>query len=237
MFTGTIEQKGEVVRVQKRRNSCRLMLSVSEFAGGSGALEQIKVGESISVNGACLTVSDCKRSSSGQSATVTFDITGETLARTNLSALKVREKVNIERALKLGDRLGGHFVTGHIDGTGRVKNIRKDGENVIMEFTCEERLCAYMIEKGSVAVEGISLTITEVTGSGFCVALIPHTLTVTTLGRKNVGDAVNIECDILAKLVAKLVGELPIAQGGKAAAKGKSLQRLSSSFLAEHGFT
>jgi riboflavin synthase len=233
MFTGIIEQKGEVVRVQKRRNSCRLTLSISESSGGWGApaAGRVKVGESISVNGACLTVSDCKRSPSSRSITVTFDITVETLGRTNLGSLKVREKVNIERALRVGDRLGGHFVTGHIDGTGRVKKIKKDGANVIMEFTCEERLRACMIEKGSAAVEGVSLTITEVTDSGFCVALIAHTLTVTTLGERRVGDVVNIECDMIAKLVAKLLGGL------QTGTKGKTSQKLTSSFLAEHGFT
>ena len=237
MFTGIIEQKGEVVGVQKRRTSFRLTLSVSELPGGSGALEPVKVGESISVNGACLTVSSCERSPSGKEAIAVFDITSETLTHTNLGSLKAKERVNVERALKVGDSLGGHFVTGHIDGTGKVKSIRRNGRTVIMEFSCEERLCAYMIEKGSVAVEGVSLTITEVTNNTFCVALIPHTLGTTTLGEKKPRDVVNIECDILGKWVAKLLGRVPTDAGEKYRAKGEDQQRLTRSFLTEHGFT
>jgi riboflavin synthase len=236
MFTGIIEQKCEVVRMDRRRNSCRLTLAISE-SSASDRVEPVKVGDSISVNGACLTVSSCERSPSGKEAITVFDVTSETLARTNLGRLKAQDRVNVERALTIGDSLGGHFVTGHIDGTGKVKNIRRDGGTVIMEFSCEERLCAYMIEKGSVAVEGVSLTITEVTNNTFCVALIPHTLATTTLGEKKPRDVVNIECDILGKWVAKLLGRLPTDAGGKYSAKGEDSQRLTHSFLTEHGFT
>ena len=161
--------------------------------------ENLKLGESIAVNGACLTVKEAKGTVAG------FDVSSETLTKTTLGKLRNAEKVNIGRALKVGDRLGGHFVTEHVDGIGNIKEKKQYADQCTMFFSVEKRFTDMMIEKGSVAIDGISLTIVDVVGGVFSVALIPYTLTLTTMGFKKVGDQVNIEIDMLGKWVKKIL--------------------------------
>jgi len=193
MFTGIIQELAEVASV--------------DFAGGGGRFEvllsnrgDIAIGESICVNGVCLTV---RRLLKGAAS---FDVLGETLNLTALKNIKRSEKVNIERALRPSDRMGGHFVTGHIDGTGRVLAKEKSPGGARMRFSIPPGCGDLIVRKGSVAVDGISLTVTEVTLDAFGVALIPHTLENTTLGFREAGDEVNIETDIIGKYVLKLLG-------------------------------
>jgi riboflavin synthase len=191
MFTGLVETLGTVERLDAEGEG--RLLTVRE---GSVAPE-LTVGESVAVNGACLTVV----ARDGES--FAFQVGPETLSRTNLGELKAGDRVNLERSLRVGDRLGGHMVQGHIDGLGRVASREVQGEWEVVWFACPPELAAQMVGKGSVAVDGVSLTLVDVTADGFSVALIPHTLACTTLGFKRPGDAVNLETDILAKYVAK----------------------------------
>ncbi|RMF90974.1 MAG: riboflavin synthase, partial [Nitrospinota bacterium] len=176
-------------------------------------------GESIAVNGVCLTVVDC--------ATASFqvEVSPETLRRTNLGALRVGDGVNLERALRLGDRLGGHYVTGHIDGTGTVTHKVAEGNALNYTIRTGSEILRYIVAKGSIAVDGISLTVVSVGEASFSVTIIPHTARMTTLGKKGPGDTVNIECDLLGKYVEKFL------RNGRREAEG-----ISRSFLAEHGY-
>jgi riboflavin synthase len=189
MFTGLIEVMGEVRRVESAGAGRKLTISAPNFAN------ELAIGESVAINGACLTVVECDRDS------CRFEIGPETLQRTNLGELAVGDCVNLERALRFSDRLGGHLVQGHIDGIGRISERRREGEWETVHFACPTELAAQMVPKGSVAVDGISLTLVEVTGGHFSVMLIPHTLATTTLGFKQPGATVNLETDILAKYV------------------------------------
>ena len=176
------------------------MVSAPSIAG------QLALGESIALNGCCLTVVEC------DAATCRFEIGPETLLRTNLGALRVGDRVNLERSLRMGDRLGGHLVQGHVDGVGHIARKERDRDWVMMAFTCPPELTVQMIPKGSIAVDGISLTLVDVKRDGFSVMLIPHTLANTTLGFKQSGDAVNLETDLLAKYVKKYLEALKLAQ-------------------------
>ncbi|MBI5574212.1 MAG: riboflavin synthase [Elusimicrobia bacterium] len=188
MFTGIIEDLGTVKKINK------MQITVET------KLDDIKIGDSVCVNGVCLTVVDYLLLVTRYSL-LTFDISEETFKKTNLGELKIGSVVNLERALKSDGRLGGHFVTGHIDGTGKILKIKKSGNSEIWQFSIPEILSKYIAEKGSVAIDGISLTIVEKKINSFSVAIIPHTLKNTTLGIKKVGDTVNIETDILAKYI------------------------------------
>jgi riboflavin synthase len=189
MFTGLVEVLGTVRDLVSDGAGRRLILAAPEIAG------QLTLGESVSVNGACLTVV------APDAQTCTFRLSPETLERTNLGALRLGDRVNLERSLRLGDRLGGHLVQGHVDGVGHVAERRTEGEWVTIWFTCPPELAAQMVSKGSVTVDGVSLTVVEVGPDRFSVALIPHTLAITTLGFKQPGDAVNLETDIIGKYV------------------------------------
>ena len=167
------------------------MIHAPEFAS------DVVLGESIAINGVCLTVV------AGCSEACSFEVSPETLRRTNLGELQRGSPVNLERALRLSDRLGGHIVQGHVDGMGRLNARRRDGEWEIFWFGCAAELAAQMVSKGSVAVDGVSLTVVDVTADSFSVALIPHTLKSTTLGSKSTGGSVNLETDVLAKYVWK----------------------------------
>ena len=198
MFTGLVEGQARVVALIEERPNIRLVLAPPELPSRSPA-DRVAIGDSIAINGCCLTVVSLD---DGHWA---FEAGEETLSRTNLGTLRVDDRVNIERSLTADARLGGHFVTGHIDSLGRVAMMDRDGEWVRMAFELPDGMTRGLVEKGSVAIDGISLTVCEVTPTEFDVALIPHTLDVTTLGIRSVGDAVNIETDLLGKYVAKML--------------------------------
>jgi riboflavin synthase len=160
-------------------------------------LDGIDVGDSIAVNGACLTAVKV------ETKDFEVDVAPETLARSTMNHVKVRDRVNLERALRLGDRLDGHLVTGHVDGTGKVTARQSAGNAVLFTFEASGSLCRYIVEKGSVAVDGISLTVNTCDQKGFQVSIIPHTGEVTTLGLRKVGDLVNIETDLIGKYVER----------------------------------
>jgi riboflavin synthase len=191
MFTGLVQCLGNVAKMNHEGSGARLVVYAPEFA------EEVVLGESIAVNGACLTVI------AGCSQACTFEVSPETLRRTNLGELRAGSPVNLERGLRLSDRLGGHIVQGHVDGMGRLTNRRPDGEWEIFWFGCSPELTIQMVSKGSITVDGVSLTLVDVGADAFSVALIPHTLKHTTLGSKAAGATVNLETDVLAKYVAK----------------------------------
>jgi riboflavin synthase len=191
MFTGIVEELGKVVDVQTRAPGRRFVIAAQGVSG------QVRLGESIAVNGCCLTVVD------HQGERLAFDAGPETLQRTNLGELKPADAVNVERSLQVGDRLSGHFVTGHIDAVGWLDRREDDRDWSTFWFRCPARLTREMASKGSIAVDGVSLTLVNVTDDRFSVALIPHTLQVTTLGHKALGDRVNLETDLLAKYVRR----------------------------------
>jgi riboflavin synthase len=194
MFTGLVEDTGAIVSADRRADAVILGVRPSRIA-----LTDLVVGESICHDGTCLTVTDV-----GSDAYHVL-AGGETLARTTLGGLAVGHRVNLERALRVGDRLGGHWVTGHIDGTGELV-VRTDlGANLVLGFRAAPALLRYIVEKGSIAAAGVSLTVNAVDGDGFSVAIIPHTRDHTTLGQLVLGDRINLEVDILAKHVEKLV--------------------------------
>ena len=191
MFTGLIEVLGTLRRIQADGPGKHLTIAAPQL------VSELEIGESVAVNGACLTVID------RNAETCSFQAGPETLLRTNLGELTPGERVNLERSLRVGDRLGGHLVQGHIDGVGRVDARHKHGDWELVWFRCPEELAAQMASKGSVAVDGVSLTLVDVDVDRFSVALIPHTLDNTTLGFKQPGAAVNLETDLLAKYVWK----------------------------------
>jgi riboflavin synthase len=195
MFTGIVEEVGRIRRMNRRGMAMELEIACRRV------LEGVRTGDSIAVNGVCLTVTRF----GGESFSA--DVMPETMSRTNLGELGIGSPVNLERALAAGDRFGGHFVQGHVDGTGVIE-ARVPHENaVLFRIGVPERLTRWMVEKGSVAVNGISLTLVEVGTRHFTVSVIPHTLEVTQLRSAQVGDRVNIECDMIAKYVAKLLGQ------------------------------
>ncbi|MFG0332667.1 MAG: riboflavin synthase, partial [Maioricimonas sp. JB049] len=199
MFTGIVAGRGQVTAIERAGSAIDLTVQLPAEAIAD---DPVQIGESISNNGCCLTVirSDADR--------CTFQAGAETLSRTNLGRLNPGDVVNIERALRATERLGGHFVQGHVDGIAHVDAIERDGEWVKMWFHVAPRLTAQMVPKGSVTVDGVSLTLVDVEAERFSIAVIPHTLDVTTLGLRKVGDPVNIETDILGKYLEKMVGEL-----------------------------
>lgn len=194
MFTGLVEALATVEAVEARPPGQRLRLRLPRIAA------EAQLGDSIAINGCCLTVIEI-----GQE-TLAFDAGPETLARTNLGRLTAGSPVNIERSLQLGDRLGGHLVTGHIDAVGKLDERIDQADWSTCYFRVPAPLARQMATKGSVAVDGVSLTLVDVEAERFSVALIPHTLSVTTLGKLKVGDEVNIETDLLAKYVARQLG-------------------------------
>ncbi|HEX2685129.1 MAG TPA: riboflavin synthase [Kofleriaceae bacterium] len=198
MFTGLVEDTGVIVSVERRaeQGSDALVLGVKPHRI---ALADLAVGESICHDGTCLTVTDIGRDAYHVLAG------GETLARTTLGTLRVGKRVNLERALRVGDRLGGHWVTGHIDGTGELVTRTDLGANLVLGIRTPPALLRYIVEKGSIAAAGVSLTVNSVDPTGFSVAIIPHTRDHTSLGDLAIGDPINLEVDILAKHVEKLV--------------------------------
>jgi riboflavin synthase len=195
MFTGLVEDVGTVARADRRSDALVLAVRPTRIP-----LAELTIGESVCHDGACLTVTDIGRE--------TFSVLAgaETLARTTLGGLRVGKRINLERSLKVGDRLGGHWVTGHVDGTGELTARRDLGSNLVLVFRTPQPLLRYIVEKGSIAIAGVSLTVNTVDAETFSVAIIPHTRDMTSLGDLTIGDRVNLETDILAKHVEKLLG-------------------------------
>lgn len=193
MFTGIVEEMGVVSALVRDGAGARLTVAASMVLDGAA------IGDSICVNGVCLTVVDLDRVS------FSADVAIETMRVTNLGELKAGDRVNLERALRLSSRLGGHLVTGHVDAIGRIRGKQREGAGWRITIDAPERALRYIIKKGSIAVDGISLTVADMDNSGFAVAVIPHTADVTTLGVKSVGSTVNLETDIIGKYVERLL--------------------------------
>lgn len=193
MFTGIIEEIGIIQSIKKNNKSSVLSIQ------GKKIFEDIHIGDSISVNGVCLTVTTFSNK------TFTADVMNETLSRSSLGSLKNGSYVNLERAMSSSGRFGGHIVSGHIDGTGRIIKIKRDDNAIWYTIIVEDSLIRYIVEKGSVAIDGISLTIANVNESSFSVSIIPHTSQETILSHRLVGDIVNIENDVIGKYVEKLI--------------------------------
>ena len=203
MFSGIVEDIGALQALEKKDKGVLLKIGVRKIDAG-----ELDLGESVAVNGVCLTVV----SAGGGSFSV--DASHETLSRTNLSGLQTGSGVNLERSLRVGDRMGGHIVTGHVDGVGVVKSITPVGESKVFSFSIPESLAKYVVEKGSVAVDGVSLTVNSVKDTEFSVNIIPYTLRETTFSEFRRGREVNIECDIIGKYVEKMLsGTNPTAEG------------------------
>jgi len=194
MFTGIVEDIGTVTEIKRRSKESTLSIAVNRID-----LNEVRPGDSISVNGACLTVTSLGGN------TFTMDASRETLSRTNLGRLRAGSRVNLERSLRAGDRMGGHIVNGHVDGVGKLKAKKKRGKSIEFRFTVPEGLSKYIVEKGSVAVDGVSLTVNSAGGDEFAVNIIPYTLSETTFGGLRTGSRVNIECDIIGKYVEKFM--------------------------------
>ncbi len=193
MFTGIITELGEVTSLEQKNEGARLSVK------GKAVRKDSIVGDSISINGVCLTVAAI------QQDVLTFDVSYETLRSTNLATLRRGDRVNLEPSLKPHSKLGGHFVTGHVDATGTIQSKTPMGNAVRVQVKIPEVISKYIVEKGSIAVDGISLTVVDVSVESMSVVIIPHTAQVTTIGLKKKGDTVNLESDILAKYVARLL--------------------------------
>jgi riboflavin synthase len=217
LFTGLIQDVGKIQSIDHRDGGIRLTLSTQLN------LNAVKIGDSISVEGVCLTVVNLS------SHTLTVEVSPETLRRTTLSAAKEGQAVNLETALKMSDPMGGHLVAGHVDGTGEIVAAVTEGNSTRYRFRVPREIGRFLIEKGSVAVDGISLTVMECQEEEFSASVIPHTAQTTTLGKKKAGDRVNLENDLIAKYVEKFVRQRDDP------ARGTS--RIDSAFLARHGFT
>lgn len=215
MFTGIVEELGTVKSMSRGSKSIKLTML------GSVVLEDVKLGDSIAVNGVCLTVTEF----TGQQFTV--DVMAETMEKTNLGELKPGYQVNLERALRLSDRLGGHIVSGHIDGVGTITKQEKVDIAVLTEIKAPSEVLKYIVKKGSVTIDGISLTVIDYSKEAFTVSLIPHTAKLTTLGFKKKGDRVNLEGDVLGKYVERLL---------KGQEETGTEDDISLDFLASNGF-
>lgn len=215
MFTGLVEELGILQKTVRGSNSARLGIKSRRVIKGANP------GDSIAVNGVCLTVTKV------EDAAFTVDVMAETLTKTNLGRLAPGARVNLERALRLGDRLGGHLVSGHIDGVGNITGREKHDIAIVFNISAPADIMRYVIRKGSIAVDGISLTVVDFDERGFQVSIIPHTALITTLGYKGPGDTVNLETDIIGKYIERLLA------GRQTLSEGKEL---SLNFLTEHGF-
>jgi riboflavin synthase alpha subunit len=197
MFTGMVRERGLVASVEGGEDGVRLVVDAPATAATAA------VGDSVAVSGVCLTVTQA------QNGALQFDAVPETLRRSSLGSLTPGDAVNLEPALRAGEPLGGHYVQGHVDAVGRVRSLEPEGEGARAWIDADSSLLRYLVDKGSVAVEGVSLTVAGLDGAGFAVALVPHTLAATTLGTRAPGDPVNLEVDLLAKYVERLVAKAP----------------------------
>ena len=217
MFTGIIEEVGTVRRIERGAAGARLTI------GAKTVLEGTKLGDSIATNGVCLTVVSMTADS------FSADVMAESLRRSGLGQLQSGSPVNLERAMAANGRFGGHIVSGHIDGTGTVASQRREDNAVWVTVHAPASLLRYIVEKGSVAIDGVSLTVAAVDGTGFSVSIIPHTGAQTILLGKKPGETVNLECDVIGKYVEKLL--TPFGKDGDAPQSG-----ITMDFLAQHGF-
>lgn len=217
MFTGIVEGLGRVKTVSPKGEGLVFIIEPGF------ELADPKEGESIAVNGVCLTALEIS------SKTFSVDISPETLSRSNLGEVRIGDAVNLERALRLSDRLGGHLVSGHIDGVGRITEKRPVGHFILFSVAVPHDFDRYIIEKGSIAMDGISLTVNSCLNGGFSVSVIPHTARITTLGQRRVGDKVNIELDLVGKYIEKLVMS-------RKPDDVKETAKLNQTFLARYGF-
>ena len=223
MFTGITAALGSVRRLARRGEDALLEIETSLD------LDDVRIGDSVAISGACLTVTARKP------RTFTADVSAETLSRTTLRNLTAGDRVNLEKALRVGDRLGGHIVLGHVDGVGRVVEKTPHSGSLIFGFEIDPELCRYVVAKGSITVDGISLTVNRCEKNRFYVNIIPHTVAATTLGFKKAADEVNIETDILARYLEKLVaGEKET--GGATGPAGGSAGGVDLEMLARYGF-
>jgi riboflavin synthase len=197
LFTGLIVEIGEVVSVRKRSGGAILSLKADKIASDA------KIGDSISVNGVCLTITELRTPNSE----LFFDLSDETLRSTNLGTLKAGNRINLEPSLMPDSKIGGHFVTGHVDAVGRIASKTNLGDMIKVKIEAPLKVMNFLVEKGSVAVDGISLTVVDIFKDGFSVVIIPHTAKLTTIGYKDIGDTVNIESDILGKYVARFLNK------------------------------
>ncbi len=212
MFTGIIEEIGKIRGIQKGASSAVLSVQASEI------MQDVHLGDSVAVNGVCLTVASISPNG------FTADVMHETLNRSSLGNLRIGSPVNLERAMPATGRFGGHIVSGHIDGTGTVSDIRRDDSAVWYTIKTSLPIFRYIIEKGSIAIDGISLTVAKVYKDSFSVSIIPHTASLTTLFSRRVGDSVNLENDCIGKYVERLMGKEP------------QNSNITAGFLAKHGF-
>lgn len=222
MFTGLVEEVGAIKEIRPAGKAIHLTIR------SKAVLDDVQIGDSIAVNGICLTVTAFDASS------FTVDVVPETMRRTTLHELSGGSPVNLERAMAMGKRFGGHIVSGHIDGVGRIVSIVDEDIAKVVRIAAPEQVLRYVVEKGSICIDGISLTVMDVDSESFRVSIIPHTWMVTVLAHRRVGSLVNLECDIIGKYVERLLGP-HVAGGGNGGVGGKA-SSLSLDFLRENGF-
>ena len=216
MFTGIVEEIGTITHIKNGVKSSKLIINCNKV------LETTEIGDSICTNGVCLTVTNINK------GTFEADVMAETIRKSNLNTFKIGSKVNLERALSLSTRLGGHLVSGHIDGIGYIKDLKKEDSSIWITIKTSADILRYIVYKGSITIDGISLTIAYVDDDVFKVSIIPHTLQQTILSSKNIGDSVNLECDMIGKYVEKLLG---ITSPDK-----QQANNINETFLKENGF-
>jgi riboflavin synthase len=215
MFTGIIEEKGTIQAIRRGSKSASITIQ------GSLIFDDVKLGDSVAVSGVCLTVAELTKD------TFTADVMNETLKRSSIGELKNGSHVNLERAMPANGRFGGHIVSGHIDGTGTIAEIKKDDNAILYTIKTHDNVMKYIVEKGSIAIDGISLTVASTKADSFTVSIIPHTAKFTTLSEKNVGDTVNLENDVIGKYVEKLMGY---------SQDDNHNSSITKEFLIKHGF-
>ncbi|MGL5380743.1 riboflavin synthase [Clostridium sp.] len=215
MFTGLVEEIGEIKSIKKSKKSAFINVKARQI------LKDIKIGDSISTNGVCLTVVSFTENE------FSVEAMAETLERSNIGKLSNGEKVNLERAMKASDRFGGHIVSGHIDGRGVITSYKNDDIAIWITIEAKEEILKYIVEKGSITLDGVSLTVAYVDNEKFKVGIIPHTSKFTTLTSKSLGDEINIECDVIGKYVEKLVNFQKVE---------KKIKDIDINFLIENGF-
>ncbi|MBQ9990672.1 MAG: riboflavin synthase [Lachnospiraceae bacterium] len=216
MFTGIVEEIGTLEKIQKGTHSAILTIKAHKV------LEDTKIGDSIAVNGICLTVTTLP------AGCFTADVMHETLNRSSLAGLSQGSQVNLERAMAADSRFGGHIVSGHVDGIGKISGIQKDDNAIWYTIEAKPEILRYVVEKGSITIDGISLTVARVNQNSFSISAIPHTVAQTILKEKKMGDVVNLETDIIGKYVEKLLGQAPAVQSREST--------ITRDFLTKYGF-